>query len=456
MTMHRRCWIGIAVVALLGGCTVGPAYQRPTVPTPTDWVATPADTRWPPADWWRAFQDQALDDLTESALAHNHDLAAATERVLQARALLQVAAAGLYPNLTADGQAGRQKNPTAGAAIENRYQAGLSASYEIDLFGLNRARAASAAAKLQGSIFDRRTVQLGVSAVTASTYFTLATLDARITVAEASLANARDTLRIVRAQQQAGMATALQVAQQQAEIATLEASLPALDTQRQQARNALAVLAGHAPEGFAVTARQLDELPVPETPAGLPSALLEHRPDVRSAEAALQSATADVRAATAALFPRIDLTAQGGYASTALRDLFEPGGSFFSLMAGVSAPIFEGGQLRGELAYTEARSRELLESYQQSLLAAFGDMENALTAQRNTAATLAAQQRAVTAADTAYRIAKQQFNEGLALYLDVLTTERSLLAARDAEAQARLARLGAAIGVYQALGGGWQ
>jgi len=450
----------LSVVALfIGGCVVGPTFERPAVEAPSDWGADKADARWPESDWWTEFQDPVLDRMVAEALTNNHDLKAAVERVAEARALAQVAGASLYPSLSADVQIGRQKsasgNPNARlAAPTNFYRAGLTASYEIDLFGLNRAQTQAAAANLKGSEFDRRTVELGVVAVTASTYFALCALDARLAVAQETLANARNTQQLIRDQQQAGMATMLQLAQQQVEIATIEASIPALKTQRRQTLNALALLVGHLPEGFDILPTAIVQVRPPEIPAGLPSTLIERRPDIMRAEATLESANADVRAATAALFPRINLTGQRGYASLALRQLFDPANAFYTLAAGLTAPLFQGGRLRGELAYTEARHRELVQNYRQNVLTAFSDVENALTARRNTADTLAAQGDAVAQAALAYRIAKLQYEQGMADYLAVLTAERSLLAARDAEVQAQFARLDAAVSVYQALGGG--
>ena len=447
--------LGFAAAALLiGGCAVGPAYERPAVEAPSDWAARKADARWPARDWWTAFEDPVLDRLASEALAANFDLKAAVERVAQARALAQVAGAALYPSVSADAQAGRRKN--SGGNSVDFYQAGLTASYEIDLFGRNRAQAEAAAANLKGSEFDRKTVELGVATATASTYFALGALEARLAVAQEGLANAGDTLQVIRARREAGMATSLEVAQQQVEIATLQAAIPAFKTQRLQAVNALALLLGRLPEGFAVDPTPIVQLRAPETPAGLPSTLLERRPDILSAEAALASANAEVRTATAALFPRLDLTVQGGYASVALRQLFEPGSTFYALAAGLTAPLFDGGRLRGEFAFTEARYRELAQNYQQRILAAFSDVENALTAQSNAADTLVAQREAVAHATAAYRIARLQYDQGMADYLAVLTAERGVLAARDAEVQAQLERLAAAVGVYQALGGGWE
>lgn len=311
----------LAGAALLGGCMVGPAYKSPEVPMPADWTAARADARWPPLDWWSAFQDPTLDQLVSQALAHNHELLAALERVDQAQAMLRVAGAARYPWLDAAGQFGRQKaSKNAGAnnssresagTTDNFYQLGLSASYEIDLFGANRAALRAAAANLQVSEFDRRTMALGVAAATVSTYFEVAALEARLGVAQEELANAQSMLKLIRIQQQGGMATALQAAQQQLEIATIQAMIPGLETQRQQASNALALLVGRLPQGFAPRAHAMEALHVPQTPAGLPSVLLARRPDIGSAAAALASANAQVRVATAALLPRLTSPPRG-------------------------------------------------------------------------------------------------------------------------------------------------
>lgn len=453
--LNMQRWSGLIAALLLAGCAVGPTYERPTVESPSDWIAGKADARWPAVDWWTAFRDPVLDRLVSEALANNHDLKAAVQRIAQARALAQVADAARYPSLSVSAQASRQNNSNGKFVTPNSYQTGLTASYVLDLFGLNRDQAEAAAAKLKGSEFERQSVELGVAAVTASSYFKFAALDARLAVAQETLDKARHAAELVRTRQQAGMATALQVAQQQAEVASLQAAIPTLQTQRRQVINALAMLAGHLPEGFDLKPTAIAQLGLPHTPAGLPSGLLERRPDVRRVEAALAGANADTRAATAALFPRINLTAQGGYASAALRQLFDPGNIFFSLATGLTAPLFEGGKLRGELAYTEARYGELVQNYRQTVLAAFTDVENALTAQRNTDDTLVAQHDAVAQATLAYSLAELQYEQGMVDYLAVLTAQRSLLSASDAEAQARFARLDAAVSVYQALGGGW-
>ena len=452
--------LAAAMALLLAGCATGPDYEPPRTPVPPNWAAAAADAQWPALDWWTAFEDPTLDRLVRTALQNNHDLGAAMERVAQARAQARIAGAGLYPSVSANADIAREKSSNNSPEQRIRepvtsYQVGLTASYQLDLFGENKALRDVAAAGVTGSEFDRQTVALSTAAVTASTYFQLSALDARLAVASSTLAAAGKTLELVLARQHEGRATALEVAQQRAEVARLEAAIPTLETQSEQSRNALSVLVGSLPEHFQVAATSIDQLAIPATPAGLPSSLLSHRPDVLRAEAALVAANANIRAATADLFPSIDLTAEGGFASLALGQILNPGNLLYNLAAGLTAPLFDGGRLKGEVALSEARYRELAENYQRAVLSAFTDVENALTAQSNSASVAAARKIGVAQAAEANRLAELQMREGMADYLTVLETQRALLLARDAQVQARLDELNARISVYQALGGGW-
>jgi len=455
----KHSYAMVLLLAGLSGCAVGPAYERPAAPTPADWTAAPADSRWPAADWWSDFGDPQLDRLVAQTLDRNHDLWAAAERVAQARALLQVAEAPLSPSLSADDQASRSKS--AGTAngsgtTTNRFQVGLAAAFEPDLFGINRSRADAAAKNLRASEFDRQAFVLRLAAATVRSYFEVSALNARLAISRDTLDAARNTLDLVRKRERAGMASTLQLAQQESEIAALEAGIPVLETQRSRILHALALILGSLPGDTEIEPPPLAQLQARQTPAGLPSGLLQRRPDVASAEAALASAGAEVRAATAAQFPRIVLTAETGFASLALRELVAPGSSFFGLVAGLSAPVFDGGRLQAQLQFSEARFRELGQSYQQIVLVAFAEVEGTLVERESTVRTLAARGRAVEHADRAYRVAKLQYDAGMADYLAVLVAERDLLATRDSEAQARLAALTAATNLYQALGGGWE
>lgn len=453
--MARIASITCLAALVLAGCAVGPAYERPAVETPARWIAAPADDRWPAPEWWKDFGDARLNELVRETLARNHDLQAAAERIAQAQSLLQVAEATGYPALSVQAEASRARG-TGNGPVTNRFGIGLAAAFDPDLFGFNRGQTDAAAANLRGSQFDRQAFALGLTAATAMTYFELAALDARLAVAQETLAGARRTLELIRMRQTAGMAGLLPLAQQEAEIAALEAVVPALETGRRQAAHALALLLGQLPERLQVEPTPIVQLRAPQIPAGLPSALLERRPDVARAEAMLVAANAEVRTATAALFPRLLLTAEGGFASAALGELVRPGSLVFGLAAGLAAPLFDGGRLRGEIAFGEARFRELAQNYQQAVLVAFVDVENTLTAQRNSIRILNARAIAVGHAQRAYRIAQRQYEQGMADYLTVLAAERALLATRDAEIQAHLEHLTTAVGVFRALGGGWR
>jgi NodT family efflux transporter outer membrane factor (OMF) lipoprotein len=451
----------ITAAAYLGGCAVGPTYQRPIVNVPNHWVAQAADGLWPADDWWIAFNDPTLDHLVAEGLSTNHDLKAAIERVHEAQSLAKVAGAPLFPTVSAEAGGGRErafkKNPNKPQRYDDTYtQLGLTASYELDLFGQNRDQLKAANAKVESSEFDRDAVRVGLASAVASTYLQLCSANERLAIARDSLASARDTLDLVRAQLHGGTATALQVAQQQSEAESLAASIPPIETERSRTWDALARLVGTTPEALNVTPSSLMQMSAPVPPTGLPSALLERRPDVQKAEADLRAANADVGAATAALFPKVNLSALGGYGTVfGLDSLFLPASQFYGLAVGLSAPLFDGGKLRGELNYSQARYQELVENYQQAAISAFGDVDDALAAERDSQAALEARHVATVSAAQASELAKAQFQQGMADYLSVLVTQRTVLNARDAEVQARLARLEAAIGVFQALGGGW-
>lgn len=450
----------LCVGLLLASCATGPGYERPQSPVPANWTAGEADARWPALDWWTSFNDPILDELVRTALRNNYDLGAALERVAQARAQLRVAGAALSPSVAADAEIAREKSSNNSAIQRSRepitsYDVGLTASYQVDLFGGNRALKDAAIAGLKGSEFDRQTVALSIAAATVSTYLQLSALDRRLELSRSTLAAARETLGLVRAQLKEGRATVGDVAQQSAEVARLEAAVPPIATEREQSKNALSILVGSLPEAFHVNPTPIDRLTIPTPPAGLPSSLLSHRPDVMRAEAALSGGNANVRAAAAALLPRINLTVQGGFSSLALTELFAPGNLFYNLAAGLTAPLFDGGKLKGELALSEARYRELVQNYQKAVFSAFADVENALTAQGNATTTAVASEARVVASAEAARISRLRYVEGMADYLTVLETQRALLTARDAEVQARLNQLNAKVSVYQALGGGW-
>jgi outer membrane protein, multidrug efflux system len=455
--------VGIALGALtLASCTVGPAYHRPSTPAPAAWRTNleQAPPTWPSADWWRGFGSSQLDELIDDAIRANDDLAAAVARVREAEAQVTIASAPLMPTLDAQGNAARQRQfipqNGGGALTYNTFNPQLSASYELDFWGKNWAARKAALALADASRYDRQTVELTVMTNVASDYFTALELDDQLQIAENNLASAEQTLKGLQIDESVGTTTSLDVAQQAAEVATLSAAIPPIEQQRRQTLDALAILVGKTPQTFELPRGSLTGISQPLLVAGLPSGLLTRRPDVAEAEAQLVSANADIQEARAAFFPTIELTASGGYESTALRTLLEPGSRVFDLVGGITQPIFHGGAILGQYRYSKARYAELLADYHKSVISAFGNVEDSLIAVRETSDQLGRQQKAVDAAERAYELSQTQFHAGTINILTVLSTETALFTADDALAQVKLAHLQALVGLFNALGGGWQ
>lgn len=456
------------ICAALAACSVGKPYQKPDIPLPTAWSSPaaartgtpgePAVAVWPAADWWHAFGDARLNELIAQAEQSNDDLAGAVARVQEADAELRIAGAPLLPTVDLGASATRERTgvPSQGLNLYNVFEPGLSASYELDFWGRNRAARTSARAAALASRYDRQTVALTVISSVASTYFQALELRDRLEVARQNLANGEKILRGLTLEQQVGTATGLDVAQQATVVATLLASVPPLEQQLEQTVYALAVLIGKTPESVDVAAGTLTSLTPPAVIAGLPSLLLERRPDVAQAEAQLIAANADITVARAALFPAIELTASGGYASAGLASMISPANRVYALSAGLTQPIFHGGALRGQLAYSKARYTELLTVYHKTVLTAFDNVESALSAARQTAEQQKRQEDAVGTARRAFKFAQAQMAAGTVNILTVLNTENALFGAKDTLVQVQYAHLQALVNLYVALGGGWR
>lgn len=455
----------VLAVVLLAGCSLGPHYQRPPTAAPQAWQTKPVApaAAWPSADWWRGFNSSRLNELIAQAQAANYDLAAAVARVRQADAQARIAGAPLLPAVGANTNLTRER-PQPSWTNSGVFQSpdatiinpSLSATYEIDFWGKNQAALEAAQATALASRFDRETVQLTVVTGVANTYFQILSLRDRLAVAEDNIKSASEVLAALNTEEEVGTATALDVAQQETTLATLEAQVPPLRQQLQQSLDALAILVGRTPEAAASSTGALAELSQPLVAPGLPSELLARRPDVAEAEAQLMSANANIRVARAAYFPSINLTAEGGFASVALTGLFGPSGGLYALTAGVSQPIFEGGALEGQVEFTKARYDELLQDYRKAVISAFSDVEDALVATQQTAQQVQRQQVAVDKARRAYDISIAQLQAGTVNLLTVLNTENALFPAQDALVQAKLAHFQALVSLFKALGGGWR
>jgi multidrug efflux system outer membrane protein len=448
---------------LLVGCSVGPAYKRPDIPPPAQWHETAGDAHaakssvWPDAEWWHGFGSTTLDELIAEAERNNDDLAGAIARVQEADQQARIAGAALLPSLDAGINASRQREFITGEGTKlfNEFNPELTASYEIDFWGKNRATRDAARAAAVASRYDQQSVALTVISSVATTYFQALELRDRLEVAQQNLDNGEAILKGFKLEQTAGTATGLDVAQQETAVALLNAAVPPLQQQFRQTVHALAVLIGKTPESVDVEAGTLTQLSSPAIVEGLPSQLLSRRPDVAEAEQNLIAANADITVARAALFPDIQLTAGGGYESTALAGLVSPANQVYSVAAGLTQPIFHGGALRAQVAFSKARYTELLTTYHKTVLTAFSNVEDALVATQQTAELQKRQQEAVTTAKRAFEFAERQMSAGTVNILTVLNTENALFSAQDQLVQDNFLRLQALVDLFTALGGGW-
>jgi NodT family efflux transporter outer membrane factor (OMF) lipoprotein len=453
------------VCAALAACSVGTPYHRPDIPLPAQWRAPasttppnqPAAMIWPAHDWWRSFGSSELNELIDTAERSNDDIAAAIARIQEADAQARIAGAPLLP--TVDGGASvtreRAQVPGLGPRDGTLFSPLIYASYELDFWGKNRAARDAARAAAVASRYDRETIALTVVTSVAVSYFQALELRDRIQVAQQNLANAQRILEGLRMELSAGTATRLDVAQQESVVATLNAALPPLLLQFRQTVNALAVLVGKTPEQIDVERGTLTQIAWPEVQAGLPSELLTRRPDIAEAEENLIAANADITVARAQLFPSVELTASGGYESTALSTLTNPASRVWSVAAGLTQPIFHGGALQGQLSYSKARYTELLTTYHKTVITALSNVEDALVSVQQNAEQQQRQQVAVSTARRAYEFAQAQLQAGTVNVLTVLNTENTLFIAQDTLVQVQFAHLQSLVDLFNALGGGW-
>jgi NodT family efflux transporter outer membrane factor (OMF) lipoprotein len=455
----------IALSLSLAGCFLDLEKIPAAIDIPKDYREGPrnADAALPSLLWWRGFRSKELADLVEEALASNLDVAAAVARIVQADAQARVAGAPLLPALDFSGNAVRSRasqttgsGTSSGPSERSTYTMTLSASYEIDFWGKNRAAQRSAEETAVASRFDREVVALITVATVANTYFQVLAAQDRLRVARDNLAAASRVYNLIQQRFNAGTASALDVAQQESVVNTQRAAIPPLRQSLRQDMATLAVLVGRAPAYVVVRGGSMSRIAIPPVTPGIPSDLLAQRPDIRQAEAQLAAANADVHAARAAFFPSVQLTGDGGYQSAVLRTLVRPESVFFNLAAGLTQPLLDGLRLKGLFDLQRGRQDELLQLYRKAVINGFADVERALVAVQQTAARERLQREVVRSSRRAFEIAEIRLREGTVDLVTVLNTQQTLFQAQDVLAQARLARLQAAVGLVQALGGGWQ
>lgn len=462
---QRLCLLSAIFAA---GCTVGPDYERPKMDLPGTYNAdvpqsAPATSKTPVEirqDWWTLFNDPELNRLESLALANNADLQIAVARIAQAQGLALQAGAAQYPNLSLEGSGTRSSQGAAATPsgidyLDSNYQGAVGLSYEIDLWGKVRRSVESADASLKASVFDRDSVRLVMEGSVAKAYINLRALDAQIKVTESSIHTRRETLRIAQAKLAGGLVSPLDINQAKATLANLQATQSELVRQRAIVQNQLAVLTGVL--DLKIPASGLDALPVPPVPpAGMPSELLEGRPDIRRAEEQLVSANAQIGVAKANFFPSFSLSGLYGAQSVGMTNFLTAGGSVWAATLGLAQPLFTGGLLTGQLDSAKGKQQEALANYIRTVRIAFAEVGDAMTSVQQTQESeshLAAQ---VEASTKAQQISILRYEAGYVDYLTVLESQRVANEASLAYARNRGNRLLASVDLFRSLGGGWQ
>lgn len=465
----------VCITLPLGGCLLAGDKPEPGLNIPATYSAGPrnpaaAEARVPPLDWWRGFRSRELTEIIEEARAANLDIAAAVARIVQADATARIAGAPLLPLIDFNGNGTHsQQSKTTGSTnvisisrsgaslsiINNNLTATLNASYEIDFWGKNRSALRSAEELAVASRFDQEVVALTTVVTTANAYFQVLATQDRLRVAQDNLASAQRVLGLIQQRLQAGTASALDTAQQESLVNTQRAAIPPLERTLRQNRVALAVLIARSPESVTIRGGSLRSIAYPRVTPGLPSELLSQRPDIRTAEANLASANANVENARAQFLPSIKLTGEGGYESAVLKLLLRPESVIYTAAASLTQPIFHGGELLGNLDLQKGKQDELLQTYRKAVISGFADVENALDGIRRTAERERLQREVVTSSRRAFDISEQRLREGTVDLVTVLQTQQTLYQAEDVLAQARLDHVNAIVSLYQALGGGW-
>jgi len=460
-----RIIAGLCVLPTLSGCIVT-GYEKPdlNLEIPDQYRAGHGDKAPPELDWWRGFHSRELTDYVEQAQTANFDIAVAIAQVDQADALVRQTGAALLPTIDANATVTRSRNATAGNAVARVasgssettiYNANLSASYVLDVWGKNRAALLATEESAIVSRFNREVVTLTTITTLANTYFQVLAAQDRLRVAHNNVAAATRILNLVKQQFNVGTTSQLEVSQQESLLATQRASIPPLEIIARQNMAALALLIGRAPEHVSLRGGSLARLAIPRVTPGIPSEILTQRPDVRQAEAQLASADYNVESARAAFFPTIQLTGQAGLQSLALKSLFGPGAWFYTAAAGLTQPIFDGLLLLGQFEQQIGLQKQYLQAYRKSVISAFADVEKALIALEETTRQERLQTQAVIASRRAFQLSELQLQAGTINLITVLQTEQTLFTAEDTLAQVRLSRFQAVVSLYQALGGGW-
>jgi multidrug efflux system outer membrane protein len=466
MTKLRKRGVLLLAVSLSCGCAVGPNYKRPQVNTPSVYRGlTPEEAAGSGAasladeKWWEVFQDEQLKLLIKSALQQNYDVRVAATRVLEARAVLGITRADQFPTISGDAGATNQRTAQQKflPAIEtNTNRVGLALDWELDFWGRFRRATEAARATLVSTEWAQREIITELIANLAGAYFRLRALDLQLEISQRTLASRQNSLRLTQLLAQGGSTSMLDVRQAEQLVFTAASEIATLEQQIEQQENFISILVGNNPGPVPRGQRLTDQSRPPAVPPGLPSALLERRPDIRQSEEQLIAANAQIGVARAAYFPQIALTGTSGYQSSALTGLFTGPAGFWNFGTALAQPIFTAGKLRSNVRLTEAQRQEALLLYQQRIQAAFRDVSDALIAYRKTREFREQQQLLVDSAQDATRLSQMRYKGGVSSYLEVLTNDTNYFSAELGLAQAQLDELLALVQLYKSVGGGWE
>ena len=462
----------LSVAALLTtGCTMGPRYKRPTVAVPGSYRGEAPELGAQPQDtgpqivplgeekWWDIFQDEQLRTLIRTALQQNYDVRIAASRVLEAQAQLGITRADQFPTLGGGGAIADVRSSQSKLVPEFETSTGqlnVSAFWALDFWGQFRRATEAARANLLATEWARQEVVSTLVANVASAYFQLRALDLQLEISKRTLDSRRESLRLTRMLADGGATSMLDVRQAEQLVFTASAEIPALEQQIEQQENFLSILLGQNPGDVSRGQTLTEQRHPPEVPLGLPSTLLERRPDIREAEQQLIAANAEIGVARAAYFPQISLSGTGGFQSSALSNLFTGPTGAWSFGASLTQPIFTGGRLRSGVRLAEARQQTALLVYRQSIQGAFRSVSDALVAYRKTREFRVQEELLFESAQDAARLSHMRYTGGVTGYLEVLTNETNAFSAELALVQARQNELLALVQLYEALGGGWQ
>jgi len=469
--MTFRLLIVLAILCVLDGCTVGPKYHRPTVATPTVFRGA-ADPAAPPdahslADlkWFEVFKDSQLQDLINTASTQNYDIREAVARVSAARAQLGITRAGQFPDITGTADITKQRNSTKGSfplppGVSRDRTFGTVLlnllSFEIDVWGRLRKQTEAARAQLQASEEDRKTVMTTLVSDVATSYFNLLELDLELDIARQTLATRQNSLQLIKVRQQGGVATMLDVRQAEQLVYSASQEVPDVERQIEQTENRISLLLGKNP-GAITRGRALgDQEQPPSVPPGLPSALLERRPDIRAAEQTLIAANAEIGVARAAYFPTISLTGNLGTQSDQLSTLFTNPTSTWSFVPRITQPIFTAGRIKSNVKLTQAQREIALIDYGRTIQTAFREVSDALVQYRKVREIRTEQDLLVATLEDRSRLAYLRYRGGVDTLLNALDADRDLFNAQLSLAQTKRNELLSLVQLYKALGGGWQ